>query len=754
MYKYSSRSIIVICILGAIWLRTSVYSQCKTESTSASVNDFFVSDYVKDPYGNLYLVGVYRNTVNIQHLTFESDQLAGLIVKYDKSGNVLWGISTVNFDRSARITKVALTDNHDVIITGSFFASQFNLQCETFINDGSRSNIYISKISKQGEVLWGQYSSGSTDKYITSLVIGSDQSIIIGGNFVGSNNFSFGTVSTNGFSGYDMFVSKFDKDGNPLWLRSFGGTDPTYDYINGLTVDTDENIIFTGVFTGQNINFDGTIFQPGNISENYFIAKLNPIGEIVWAKKALNTGVTWGSAITSDQDNNIYTTGRFVNEDMLIDGFTLNNNGEGDIFLLKYSQSGDVLWVRNFGGSDYDQGVGLIYHASNKIALMSWYQSDEINISGAIFGSGNRSANTLITELDLDGNVLCNYDFNSALYREGYNPSYDSLANIVFLQIDDLVDENLIFLGNDTSWTSEDISGTQLSLSLGDDLVLCFPETRLIELSLPCSATALWSDGSTGDQYDISETSQVWVEVSYQGQVYRDTVQVSYEFPPNAIDLEDVVICSGTSYMADVSDSQAEDYLWNDGAESSIRELSDAGLYWVKVINSCFMASDTFRISVIEELKVNLGQDTTLCEGISLALSAADASAIRYEWSNGEKSPAIHIDDEGTYTVEVSNNCESVSDTINVSRFEASDLFIPNVITPNGDNFNENFIIPTEIMPASLSVYNRWGEQVYHSENYDNSWRGKGLASSTYYYNVRSQECLEESLKGRITVIK
>jgi len=97
----------------------------------------------------------------------------------------------------------------------------------------------------------------------------------------------------------------------------------------------------------------------------------------------------------------------------------------------------------------------------------------------------------------------------------------------------------------------------------------------------------------------------------------------------------------------------------------------------------------------------------------------------------------------GTYTYayticEVLNptNCSTATATITI---EASDLFIPNVYTPNGDGVNDTFeIIGLENFDrASLTILNRWGNEVYRNEQYDNSWAGRGLNSGTYYYILK-----------------
>ncbi|WP_342330360.1 Ig-like domain-containing protein [Pedobacter sp. FW305-3-2-15-E-R2A2] len=66
-------------------------------------------------------------------------------------------------------------------------------------------------------------------------------------------------------------------------------------------------------------------------------------------------------------------------------------------------------------------------------------------------------------------------------------------------------------------------------------------------------------------------------------------------------------------------------------------------------------------------------------------------------------------------------------------------FFIPNVITPNGDGKNDEFVIVglEEFNSAELTIFNRWGNEVYRNGNYRNTWTGEGLNEGTYYYLIR-----------------
>jgi len=85
-------------------------------------------------------------------------------------------------------------------------------------------------------------------------------------------------------------------------------------------------------------------------------------------------------------------------------------------------------------------------------------------------------------------------------------------------------------------------------------------------------------------------------------------------------------------------------------------------------------------------------------------------------------------------------------------------VFFPNVITPNGDDKNENFIIEglEKYAHNKLVIFNRYGDHVYEVEDYKNNWNAKGLNSGTYYYVLVTTDAhgLQTTFKGWVQVIK
>jgi len=122
---------------------------------------------------------------------------------------------------------------------------------------------------------------------------------------------------------------------------------------------------------------------------------------------------------------------------------------------------------------------------------------------------------------------------------------------------------------------------------------------------------------------------------------------------------------------------------------------------------------------------------------------------------DGVTTNKISVVDSGNYTVKINNQCSSVeSDVITVFPANERDgLFFPNVITPNDDTKNDSFCVDKSLFQSSLKIFNRWGEEVYESNAYQNSWKGENVSAGIYFYYLKNA-CLTKSYKGFVQVIK
>jgi gliding motility-associated-like protein/uncharacterized repeat protein (TIGR01451 family) len=102
--------------------------------------------------------------------------------------------------------------------------------------------------------------------------------------------------------------------------------------------------------------------------------------------------------------------------------------------------------------------------------------------------------------------------------------------------------------------------------------------------------------------------------------------------------------------------------------------------------------------------------------------------------------------------VDLSDNTVTITQPVT-----GEDIFIPNIVTPNGDGKNDNFVIPglDRYPGSSLLIYNRWGNQVYQNKNYDNKWNGNGLNEGTYYYILKLHTAQgDRDYKGWIELLR
>ncbi len=140
---------------------------------------------------------------------------------------------------------------------------------------------------------------------------------------------------------------------------------------------------------------------------------------------------------------------------------------------------------------------------------------------------------------------------------------------------------------------------------------------------------------------------------------------------------EDKVLCQNSLIILDADNkSPNETYRWQDGSTASTFPASDPGTYWVKVAfgNECSL-TDTVEVLAATNFSVDLGPDTTLCEGERLLLDATVAAAgLRYEWQDNSPDPEFLVTAPGRYSVVLTLGECIETDTINVAFTELPDL--------------------------------------------------------------------------------
>ncbi|MDO7874590.1 gliding motility-associated C-terminal domain-containing protein [Hymenobacter sp. ASUV-10] len=77
---------------------------------------------------------------------------------------------------------------------------------------------------------------------------------------------------------------------------------------------------------------------------------------------------------------------------------------------------------------------------------------------------------------------------------------------------------------------------------------------------------------------------------------------------------------------------------------------------------------------------------------------------------------------------------------------------VPNIITPNGDNFNDFFVVNADQKGGKLEIFNRWGRKVQEYGNYQNNWNGEGQSDGVYYYYLTDRQ--GNKTKGWVEIVR
>ncbi|MFZ1331381.1 MAG: gliding motility-associated C-terminal domain-containing protein, partial [Flavobacteriales bacterium] len=211
------------------------------------------------------------------------------------------------------------------------------------------------------------------------------------------------------------------------------------------------------------------------------------------------------------------------------------------------------------------------------------------------------------------------------------------------------------------------------ALDLGPDLQLCDGGSATLDATLP-GAAYLWDNASTNALRTVSASGTYSVIATVGQCALYDTVNVVFNPLPVVEIGPDASICPGTTTTFDATTAGAT-YLWNDGSTGANYTSGNAVNVTVEVtLNGCTV-TDNANITILDEPVVELGADSTLCEGTSLLLDVAQAGAT-YLWSTGSTQPTLTIDTDGTYSVDVTLNGCMVSDAIDVGIFMTSTFSI------------------------------------------------------------------------------
>ncbi|WP_245710079.1 hypothetical protein [Winogradskyella thalassocola] len=268
----------------------------------------------------------------------------------------------------------------------------------SFSNDGDVSNnhgsqdYWLVKLDTNGNLIW-QKSFGfqGADSGI-SVIQTNDQGYLISGilDVTASGGEGNSSRSTQHHAGGDYWALKLDTSGAMEWSQYFGGnfTDTPHDVIQ----TEDNGFIIVGSSDSNDTDISSNIG-----TYDFWVVKIAATGNLVWEKSYGGTQIDEARAIAATNDGNYLIAGDTRSNDIDI----AYNNGAADLWLIKISPEGNLLWEKTIGGSSFDVARSIIKSQDNGFILAG---SSRSNDSDVATNKGQNDA--WILNIDSNANLL------------------------------------------------------------------------------------------------------------------------------------------------------------------------------------------------------------------------------------------------------------------------------------------------------------------------------------------------------------
>ena len=399
---------------------------------------------VIDSLGNTYVTGTFANTVDfdpgpaVVNLISNGNTATDIdvfLVKLDLNANLIWARGTGGLGKDT-CRSLALDNQLNIFLTGGFSGTvDFDpgpavVSLTSSSLYASNTNGFLVKFNSAGILDWARGFGWTAHTIGLALATDHVGDVFVTGQFIGTVDLAPLGGAAFVFNGFnDIFLSKFDGNGNFQWGRRIGGT--AHDHAYCLKVDNLGDIYLSGSFALESswtqapfVDLDPgpNIYRATSITDGprSFVAKLNGAGDFYWARwfsgGTTNTHSSILCYLALDGQSNLYMTGSFLGQINPVDfdpGPTfanLSNAGASDFYVMKwqqqicglavyssasvnlcdsivingvsYTQTGNysVLFASN-GGCDSISNIGFSIHESSS-SMLSVIACDSFDFNG------------------------------------------------------------------------------------------------------------------------------------------------------------------------------------------------------------------------------------------------------------------------------------------------------------------------------------------------------------------------------------
>ncbi|MDD2942449.1 MAG: hypothetical protein PHC51_05710 [bacterium] len=309
---------------------------------------------------------------------------------------------------------------------------------EDFHTSNGAEDIYIQRINADRSYGWTRTVGGIEGDFVYSpkpITLNSQGEVLISGVFNDTVDFDWGpgtdSLTTTWGQG-EAFILKMSIAGDYLWTKKFDGWGS---YIEGLTVDSVDNIYVSGEYWGT-IDCDpgvGTANKGSNGFYDFYICKLDSDGNYLWgASFGANSMYDSGAELAITPTDEVYVTGRFggtVDFDTGAGTYNRTSSGTSDIYVSKWSSAGVWQWTRTFGGATGEYPMAITSDSSGAAILTGLFLGTvDFDPGAGVYNLTDATGTRFILKLTAAGNFSWAKASGGLSYAIGTD-SYDRVYN-------------------------------------------------------------------------------------------------------------------------------------------------------------------------------------------------------------------------------------------------------------------------------------------------------------------------------------
>ncbi len=376
-----------------------------------------------DAAGNVYCLGYFTGTPDFDPgpgtVILDGSTGSAYIAKYTTEGNFLWA---TQLPSTALPEDIEVDAAQNVYVTGQFILTQDFDPGPGVLNLTSlgQNDSYIVKLNATGSFLWAKSLGGTESQIGYGIAVSQSGIVYTVGSFTDLTDFDPGPSTFNLTSGllFDSYISALDADGNFAWAKQIPGG---INQAHSITTNTLGNIVIAGQFNGTK-DFDpgaGVFNLTSAGGSDVYILKLDAVGGFISAVSFGGPGTEADETVTLDALGNMYVSGNFQVTTDLDPGIGVLNftaTGASDIFVLKLTPTGSLVWGKQIGGPTAETAFDIITDAAGDVYTTGLYQNTvDFDPGAGVYNLTSIIGNNdiFITKLTTGGNFVWAVSFGS-----------------------------------------------------------------------------------------------------------------------------------------------------------------------------------------------------------------------------------------------------------------------------------------------------------------------------------------------------